>query len=110
MAACPVCKRSFSLGFLWRKLFGVSRDPWAALSCPHCGAALRPKRGWLFVVNFSSMLAAILLMQAASARGISFGMRLIGFAAILILLRIVLTPLLLRFNPREEEDGARKNG
>jgi len=107
MAACPVCRRSFSLGFLSRKLLGFSRDPWAALSCPRCGAALRPKRGWLFVVNFSSMLAATLFMQAARERGVGIGMRVIGFAAIVLVLQITLTALLLRFAPREEQGGAR---
>jgi hypothetical protein len=95
------------LGTLSRTLLGFSWDPWAAFSCPRCGVALRPKRGWLFVVNFSSMLPAILLMQAARDRGVGIGMRLVGFVAILVLLRISLTALLLRFTPREEEGGPR---
>src|SRR5689334_15291381 len=107
MAACPVCKRSFSLGFLWRKLFGFSRDPWAALSCPQCGAALRPKRVWLFIVNFSSMLTATIFMQAARDRGVGIGMRAIGFTAVLFVLQMTLTALLLRFTVRDREGGDR---
>src|SRR4051812_35241258 len=106
MATCPVCRGSFTAGFLTRKLLGFSRDPWAAFSCPECGAALRPKRVWLFVVNFSSGLAAMLFMQAASDRGVGIGMRILGFAAVLFLLRLPLTALLLRFTPREEEGRA----
>src|SRR5689334_22278360 len=106
MAACPVCRRSLSVGLLSRRLLGLSRDPWAKFFCPACGAALRPRRGWLFVVNFSSMLPAILLMQAARDRGVGIAMRLVAFAAILFLLRIPLTAVFLRFKPREEETGA----
>jgi hypothetical protein len=107
MAACPVCRKSFSLGFLSRTLLSFSLDPWAAFCCPRCGAALRPRRGWLFVVNFSSTLPAVLLMQAARDRGVGLAMQLIGFAAIMLLLRILLAPLFLRFTPREAEGGAR---
>src|SRR3982751_2961209 len=80
--------------------------PVVCLSCPTCGTGLRPKRGWLFVANFSSMLTAMLLMQAAKDSGVGLGMRLVGFVAILFLLRILLTALLLRFTPREEEGGS----
>jgi hypothetical protein len=83
--------------FLSGMILGFSRHPWVDFSCPGCGTALRPKRAWLFVVNFASTLPALLLMQTAREWGVGLGTRVAGFVVVLVVLRILLTALLLRF-------------